>query len=437
MLGTPALLLAHARLVKSTPAATDRLVAVPTAVTLWFSERPETRFTKIELLDSAGTPVAVGAVARLADDAMAMTVPVTGSMANGLYTVSWRTAAADGHPLTGKFTFTLDVPAPVAVTDTAKPVQAPTRIPNTALEVPEERTVFSTSARWAELVALITIIGAVVFRLFVLPGASLPTDQATEASDRARRLADAMLVLFLITTAWRVSAQAELIQGASGWWDAVRTVAFGTRWGRGWLVGACGAVIVAVGLMIAKRAAAGWIVAALALVAVALGEALSGHPAALPQNSGLAVGVDIAHVLGAGGWLGGLTAVLLCGLPSTSRLADPERNEAGRRMVRAYHTIAMQSVALVVITGVIAAFLRLASPSDLWMVPYGNVLFRKLVFVLGLVGFGWYHWRKVVIPAWDDDTGFRFKRSAAAELLVGVIVLALTAILVATALPDK
>jgi len=41
-----------------------------------------------------------------------------------------------------------------------------------------------------------------------------------------------------------------------------------------------------------------------------------------------------------------------------------------------------------------------------------------------------------VTPEWNDDTGFRFKRSAALELVVGAALLAATAMLISTALPN-
>ena len=94
---TPALFYAHARLVRSTPAVDGRVTAPPTAVSLWFSERPELRFTTIQLVDSAGAAIPLGAIAAVQGDAMAVTAPVTGAMTPGRYAVVWRTAASDGH----------------------------------------------------------------------------------------------------------------------------------------------------------------------------------------------------------------------------------------------------------------------------------------------------------------------------------------------------
>jgi putative copper export protein len=61
-------------------------------------------------------------------------------------------------------------------------------------------------------------------------------------------------------------------------------------------------------------------------------------------------------------------------------------------------------------------------------------LLLKIGFALVLLGFGWFHWRTAVIPDWTDDTGFRFRRSVAFELLVGAGIVGVTAVLVSTGL---
>jgi hypothetical protein len=55
-----------------------------------------------------------------------------------------------------------------------------------------------------------------------------------------------------------------------------------------------------------------------------------------------------------------------------------------------------------------------------------------MAFAAALLGFGWFHWRTAVIPDWTDDTGFRFKRSVAFELLLGAGIVGVTTVLLAT-----
>jgi copper transport protein len=437
VLVTPALLLAHAHLVKSTPSANAKLTAAPTALTLWFSERPEVRFTKIELFDSLNAPVSVGAVAVVPGEPMAMTAPLSGALPNGKYTVSWRTAGADGHASTGKYSFVVadtHTVAPVVV-DTARKVEHQPIPTTNAVFQTVGTTVFSTSERWLELVALLALVGSVVFHFFVLRDAGLNDAGTADASDRARRLAQAVLVLFAFATLWRLSAQADLIPGMTSRVAAMSSVARETAWGHGWLVGAIGVVAAAVGLAIANKSMTGWFITGAGAVAMCLGEALTGHAGAMARAP-FAIVVDLVHVIGASGWVGGLAAVLLCGVPATRLTEEATRRTAGQKLVRAYHRTAMACGALVLISAVFAAWMRLGSFSALTNTAYGQILLLKMALAAGLLGFGWFHYRTVVQPEWNDDTGFRFKRSAALELIVGAALLAATAMLISTALPN-
>ena len=95
----------------------------------------------------------------------------------------------------------------------------------------------------------------------------------------------------------------------------------------------------------------------------------------------------------------------------------------------------IEAVVLVLVSAAVAAWLRLPALSDLWTTPYGNMLLRKLFFVVVVLFFGLYHWRRVVTVEWTEDTRARFRRSAIVELFAGAVVVAFTALLISTALP--
>jgi putative copper export protein/methionine-rich copper-binding protein CopC len=442
LLGTPLLLYAHARLVRSAPAADAQLAAPPSSLTLWFSERPEVRFTSLQLLDSAGAAVSLGAVSKLPSDALAITAAITGQVTRGRYTVAWRTAAADGHATSGRYSFVvLNAPTqtPVVAPTTQPTPPNATRPPATGANAPVEvapSATFSTGIRWAELFSVITMIGAIIFRLVVLPGARWSEALTSEAAERARRLAQAALTLFIIATLMRVIAQSSLVPAeVGGRMAAVLSVVRETRWGHGWSVGAAGGVVVLIGLVVARAAVSGWLIAAVGIVAVCTGDALTGHSGA-SNHLALAVAADITHYLGAGGWIGGLVALLLSGLPALRLVPDTEQPDAGSKLVRAYHGAAIECVALVIISAIVAAWLRLSSIGQLRTTPYGGLLFLKITLACVILLFGAYHWRRVVSREWTADTKFRFQRTAAIELMIGAFVLAVTAVLVSTPLPE-
>jgi methionine-rich copper-binding protein CopC/putative copper export protein len=445
---TPALLFAHARLLRSSPAASSRLSASPAAISLWFSERPELRFTTITVTDSTGTVMALRPVAVSSEGAMGVTAQLARPLSAGTYTVAWRTAAADGHPTSGTFRFTVQagpvVPPPVAAVQPGTSSVASVaqnrpaaRIQSNAPITPVPNRGARNALRWVELVAVLTMIGAVVFRLFVLPEAQWTHAMRTDASDRARRLASAVFVLFVVATIARLMGQADLIADAQhDRWHAVLVVARETRWGHGWIVGAVGGLLTILGLLAARRLWWGWIIAGIGTVGIGFGEGLTGHAAAAHHTS-VALAADLAHLLGAGGWLGGLATLMVCGLPALRGAVGTDQWTSGSRLLRAYHRAAIECVVLVVITAVVAAWLRLSQVSDLWTTDYGRLLMRKSVLVAFVLAIGAYHWRTVVRPTWTATTEARFWRTAAAEILLGAIIVAVTAMLISTPFPAQ
>jgi len=432
---TPALLFAHARLVRSAPAVNARVSASPTSLSLWFSERPELRYTSIELVDSAGGVIPHGPITSI--DSMGVTAPIAATLAPGRYSVAWRTAAADAHGTSGRFAFVVmtdSTPAVAAVgaRDTIDVKTVGASSANAPIQSGGDSG-FSSSVRWAELVAAITLIGAVMVRLFTLPRADWPAAGAADMSERLRRLSGAVLVLSMIAAAMRFRATLDLVTlsgpNATGL-SAMMPV------NPGWLFLFVGGVVVGIGFIWARAARAGWMLMGLGVAAICLGEALTGHAGSMPRQLSLSVAADVAHFLAAGGWIGGLASLVMCGLPALRTVDTVLRDVAAARLVRAYHRSAMQCVVVVVASALIAAWLRLNALSDLWTTDYGSMLFRKIVFVLVVIAFGFYHWRTAVIPDWDSKTAGRFRRTAIIELLVGAVVLAFTALLVSTALPN-
>jgi copper transport protein len=447
-LAAPRILSAHARLLRSSPAANDTLKTAPTSLRFWFSERPELPFTVIKLFDmSSGAPVPLGAAAAISGDSMGMTVPISSALGGGRYKVEWRTAASDGHVTAGSYQFMLSAPASALPAGTAPPNASAAQTPSVvitpgrrakptsnALIEPAGTTPVSTAMRWVELVALLTLIGLVVFRLAVVPAAAWDAPVIAEASDRAVRLARAVVILLIVTTLTRAFAQSDLIQGTSGRFDALLTLTRETHWGAGWALGAVGAAIALVGFLAAGMSLYGWAAAALGLVLVTASEAYTGHSGA-SNHLPLAIAIDVSHQLGAGGWLGGLVAVLLCGFPALRRPEGGTDAKAASQLLRAYHGSAVECVIIVVITAVVAAALRFPSVAAIWETTYGRILLLKIALVLVVLGFGLYHWRRIVLQPWTDDTAFRFKRSATVELLFGALIVAATAVLISTSLP--
>ena len=104
----------HLKLSRSEPAANARLATSPTAVKLWFTQRPELTVTAIKIRSGAGAAAVERTLAPLARAAAAnspITAPVGAALATGHYEIVWRTMARDGHVLNGVIPFDVSTPA--------------------------------------------------------------------------------------------------------------------------------------------------------------------------------------------------------------------------------------------------------------------------------------------------------------------------------------
>lgn len=97
----------HLQLDRSAPGA-DATVASPSEIRLWFSQVPQAGATSARLIHDGGPVEAMGELKADPDDATVFAAPVAGALTPGLYTVSWRAMAADGHVVRGDFDFTVE-----------------------------------------------------------------------------------------------------------------------------------------------------------------------------------------------------------------------------------------------------------------------------------------------------------------------------------------
>ena len=217
---------------------------------------------------------------------------------------------------------------------------------------------------------------------------------------------------------------------------AFRTALIGdvleTQFGRVWLVRAVLAIAVAglaaLALLRPRRGEH-----AVALVACGLGAgiavtpALSGH-ARVPGL--LAVFSDWVHVLAASAWIGGLVFVLVA-----LWRAGLERWSLAARAVPRFSALAVVSVTALLVAGVVGGFLEVRSWSALWETTYGQLLLVKVALVLPVLALGWFN-NRVSVPRLRAGIASaverrRFRRSAGAELALVVVIIGVTAVLVA------
>lgn len=95
---------AHTRMERSVPAANSTVAVSPPRLTLWFSERLEPAFSKVQVLNPEGKQVDKGDAQVDPDDARQIGVSLP-ELAAGAYRVHWRVLSVDSHVNEGDFTF--------------------------------------------------------------------------------------------------------------------------------------------------------------------------------------------------------------------------------------------------------------------------------------------------------------------------------------------
>jgi putative copper export protein len=399
---------------------------------------------------------------RQGDLATIVVADVAGPLAAGAYTVAWQVAGRDGHPVRGRYRFMIAPGAAglgaAGVASTAGDGGAagtppPATAPAESGETHHEETAMPSggafdaesplfaAVRWLGFAGLLALIGTVGFRVLVVPGSArrgAPRGWVVDAERGARAVGLAAAAVLLVAAVLRLVAQSAAMHGSAAALDVelVGTMIGNTRWGAAWLLQLAASLAAVAGFLVAHRAPmVGWSVVAAAAVAAAVSAALSGHAAAVPGRTSLAVAIDTAHVLGAGGWLGTLGLLVLVGLPAALALGSGERGPVGAAAVGAFSPLALVFAGTVALTGVLSAWMQLNAFGALWTTPYGRTLLVKLGVLLVVAGTGAYNWRRVR-PRLGDELGTRrIRRSATVEVLVGVLVLAVTAVLVATPTP--
>lgn len=410
---------AHAELVSSIPAGDEVLPRAPERVVLRFSEPVETAFGSVRVYDGAARRVDDGGTTRPQPREVA--VRLRSGLPRGTYTVAWRIVSADSHPVSGAFVFHVGKPGAGAA--------------GVASQVLEDQGGSRAVDRSFDVVRFLNF----AFILLCVGGAGvLALVLRAEAAMVRRPLWAALAVtavLLAVVTVAGIGLEGANASGL-GLDAAFRTALIGdvleTQFGRVWLVRAVLAIAVAglaaLALLRPRRGEH-----AVALVACGLGAgiavtpALSGH-ARVPGL--LAVFSDWVHVLAASAWIGGLVFVLVA-----LWRAGLERWSLAARAVPRFSALAVVSVTALLVAGVVGGFLEVRSWSALWETTYGQLLLVKVALVLPVLALGWFN-NRVSVPRLRAGIASaverrRFRRSAAAELALVVVIIGVTAVLVA------
>ncbi|MEV6314250.1 copper resistance protein CopC [Streptomyces sp. NPDC051776] len=364
---------AHAALITSDPRQGAVVDTAPEEVTLTFSEGVALSDDAIRVLDPEGKRVDTGEVRDLSSGTVVKYgVGVESGVSDGTFTVAWKVVSADSHPVAGAFTFSVGAPS------------------KTSVALPQEQGggvvgILYGTARYAAYAGFVLLAGGAAFVLACRPRAAAERPVQRLVVRGWALLTGSTIVLLLLrgpyTGSGRLADIADLgvlravLESKPGAALASRLMLLGVA-----------ALFVAVlfgsyaqrtnakerkdlafglaigGAVVATGTAATW--------------AMSEH-ASTGIQSGLAIPVDIVHLLAVAAWLGGLAAlfVTLRTEPSVERSA-----------VRRFSRLAFGSVLVLAATGVYQSWRQVGSWSALTSTSYGRTLLIKIGLVVVLVG---------------------------------------------------
>ncbi|MFE5536745.1 copper resistance CopC/CopD family protein [Streptomyces sp. NPDC056492] len=387
---------AHAALTASDPQDGAVVATAPAQVTLSFSEQVAMGDDSIRVMDPQGKRVDTG---ELRDMCSGTTIRYGTALHSGLpdgtYTVAWQAISADSHPVSGAFTFSIGAPSATSVAlPTAQVGGGPVGI---AYDI----------ARYAAYAGFTVLVGGAAFVLMCWRRGSAQRPLQKLIVRAWVTLTAATLAMLVLRTPYTGSGKFADALDLDGLKAVLETKTGASLVSRLLLLGAAALFIAVLFGAFARRTAeagesarrtgkekgrgadkepaadkeaddllfglgiGGTVVAG----GIAATWALSEH-ASTGIQPGIAMPVDILHLLAVATWLGGLTALLV----ALHKVPGIER-EAVQRFSR----VAFVSVLVLATTGVYQSWRQIGSWSALTGTSYGQLLLVKVGLVAVLV----------------------------------------------------
>ncbi|MFE7660361.1 copper resistance CopC/CopD family protein [Streptomyces celluloflavus] len=384
---------AHAALTGSTPAQGSVVDRAPEQVSLTFSEGVAMGDDSIRVLDPKGRRVDRGKLRDLCSgDTVKYAAGLPPGLADGTYTVAWQAVSADSHPVSGAFTFSVGAPS------------------ETTAAVPEQEAggglvgALYGVARYLAYAGFVLLAGGAVFVLACRPAAAGVRSVQRLIVQGWAVLTGSTVAMLLLRTPYTGSGELADAFDLGGLRQVLETkpgVALVSRL----LLLAVAALFVAVLFGAYARAqgagsgapdpgstapaedgrrradltlglAIGGVIVAVGLAAT---WAMAEH-ASTGLQPGIAMPVDVLHLLAVAGWLGGLAALVvsLYWGPAVERTA-----------VRRFSRLAFCSVLVLVATGIYQSWRQVGTWRALTDTTYGQLLLLKTGLVVLLVGIAW------------------------------------------------
>ncbi|MFE9612788.1 copper resistance CopC/CopD family protein [Streptomyces sp. NPDC006012] len=364
---------AHAALLGSDPAQGVVVDKAPDKVSLTFSEPVAMNNGSVRVLDPKGKRVDSGEPAHVSGATYA--VRLVSGLAEGTYTVAYQVVSADSHPVAGAYTFSVGAPSTTTVSVSGETVGG--GVVGWLYEF----------GRYVSYAGYIVLVGGAVFVLACWQRGSgvRPVQRLVVGGWLA--LTAATLWLLLLRGSYTGSGTFGEIFDLGLLGQVLQTKSGAALVSRLLLLAAAALFIAVLFGAYDKRkddekrdltfglAVGGTVVAA----GLAASWAMAEH-ASTGLQSGVAIPVDVLHLLAVATWLGGLVALLV------ALYRAPAGTPVGATAVRRFSAIAFGSVLTLVATGIYQSWRQLGSWSAFTDTRYGQLLLVKICLVALLVG---------------------------------------------------
>jgi copper transport protein len=474
----------HAELLGSKPAGGQTLERAPDRFVLTFDEAIDTGLVQLQVTDASGRSAHRGEAFHPGGSEERVAIGLRPGI-EGRIVATYRVISEDGHPVGKRTIFRVRPPAPAP--DDKGQATAPGGEQGAAPgggavmqeegEIHEDLTGPVTDFAFAVVrglsyLAIALAIGGVIFLGVVwLPAltrcatAGAPWRKVSTGFVRSlRRVEILAFVVGVLATAAAIVLQAATIAGVS-FWDALDADRIDAVWGTRvvdawamrllvWLV--LGTLLLATlrpqRAPVLRRAVLGAYGSALGplpsrLVALALAltggvlaatAAVAGHSWSSDPQA-LLVGADVVHVLSMGAWVGGLVMLLVALRVVRRALLAPDSTVLLAEVVGRFSRLAVGVVTLLALTGAIQAIALVGSFEALVESAHGRLVFAKICLLGLLVTLGAVNQRRALprlrtLAAGGEEPGRAraiLRRTVAAEVALVLVVLAVTAVLVA------
>jgi copper transport protein len=427
---------AHNSFVRSDPADGAQLSAAPTQLALTFAKDVVLDQLQVEFTDAAGVRSPLSGFTLAPSGPTTALVPMP-SAATGAVSLRWKLVGSDGHTVSGRVGLAI-TPAPVvttaapdpaaeaSATSTVAPLSTATSVEATSSAASESSSSSSSSAlgtllrwllRFAAFVGLVALGGSIVTSALLWQNA-WSSRVVRQIAAWGTGLVIGSTVISLMMFYADVGSVKVLLNTSYGLALAVRVILM---------------PVVAVYLFTwfpndeIKRWS--WLGGGLAVVAATW--SWSGHARSLRWPI-VGVPLDAVHLVAASAWIGGLVCMGWVVLRLTT-------NEEQVSAVKAFAPVASRSVAAIVVTGVLQTFRIDGSPVALFTSTHGRLVLVKIV-VLALMLYVANVNRTRVATRFRTNQPSRavrtmLQRAIVTEAVVGLSIIAVTAVLVVNSPP--